>query len=85
MNLNLVCLLLFQRLIDINSGSIEIDGVDIGSIATDALRDQLAIIPQDPVLFSGSIRMNLDPWDLFSDAQLWEVCHSECFASSSAT
>lgn len=57
--------------------------MDIGSIGIDALRDALAIIPQDPILFSGSIRMNLDPWDSFSDAELWEVLHVKDLNGSS--
>lgn len=61
------------RLIDINAGSIFLDGVDTSSIGLDALRSQLAIIPQDPVLFSGTLRSNLDPWSRYQDAQLWEV------------
>ncbi|GAX75678.1 hypothetical protein CEUSTIGMA_g3121.t1 [Chlamydomonas eustigma] len=61
------------RLIDVTSGTIYLDNVDVSSIGLDALRSQLAIIPQDPVLFSGTIRSNLDPWDKHSDAKLWEV------------
>lgn len=56
-----------------NHGTISIDGVDVGSIGIDALRNELAIIPQDPILFSGSIKTNLDPQNLFSDAELWQV------------
>lgn len=64
------CLL---RLIDINEGKILIDGVDASSIGIDALRKQLAIIPQDPVLFGGTIRSNLDPWNEFSDNRIWSM------------
>lgn len=56
------------RLISVDRGTIRLDGVDTASIALDALRRQLAIIPQDPVLFSGSLRSNLDPWDRYDDA-----------------
>lgn len=65
--------LVFCRLIDVNCGCITIDGVDIGSIGIDALRNELAIIPQDPILFSGSIRTNLDPQNAFSDFEIWKV------------
>lgn len=44
------------RLIDVTGGAVYLDGVDVSSIGLDALRRQLAIIPQDPVLFSGTIR-----------------------------
>eukprot|EP00210_Caulerpa_lentillifera_P007448 g7118.t1 len=66
-------LLSLFRLIDINEGRIFIDSVDTSSIGIDVLRKQLAIIPQDPVLFGGSFRSNLDPWNEFSDAQVWAV------------
>lgn len=66
-------LLALFRLIPITRGAVRIDGVDAASIALDALRRQIAIIPQDPVLFSGSLRGNLDPWRRFDDARLWEA------------
>ena len=49
------------------------DGREIGLIGLDDLRKQMAIIPQDPVLFIGTVRSNLDPFGIFSDDQLWEV------------
>ncbi|KAJ3331898.1 hypothetical protein HDU76_001930 [Blyttiomyces sp. JEL0837] len=61
------------RMVTIEGGSIVIDGVDISKIPLKALRSRLAIIPQDPVLFSGSIRDNLDPLELHEDQEIWGV------------
>ncbi|KAL4420399.1 hypothetical protein ABPG75_010055 [Micractinium tetrahymenae] len=61
------------RLIPVTGGTILIDGVDTSGLALDALRRQVAIIPQDPVLFSGTLRSNLDPWGTYDDARLWEA------------
>ena len=58
------------RFLQMRSGSITIDGVDISKIRLHDLRTRLSIIPQDPVLFSGTIRSNLDPFDQFNDYQL---------------
>ncbi|KAL2072642.1 hypothetical protein VTL71DRAFT_11985 [Oculimacula yallundae] len=61
------------RFLQARAGSIVIDGVDISKIKLHDLRTRLAIIPQDPVLFSGTIRSNLDPFDEFSDVQLQQA------------
>ncbi len=54
-------------------GKIVIDGIDTSSISLQALRKQMSIIPQDPVLFSGSVRYNLDPFGDYSDFELWDA------------
>ncbi|KAF0698943.1 Aste57867_10465 [Aphanomyces stellatus] len=61
------------RTVDGEGGSITIDGVDIATVDLHVLRSRLTIIPQDPVLFSGSLRFNLDPADAFTDMELWTV------------
>ena len=60
------------RLVDPESGSIEIDGVDLCTMGMERLRTSLAIIPQDPTLFSGTMRDNLDPFHEHNAESLWE-------------
>ncbi|ETP52526.1 hypothetical protein F442_02503 [Phytophthora nicotianae P10297] len=61
------------RICEFESGTISIDGVDIQKVKLHDLRRSLAIIPQDPVLFSGALRDNLDPFGEYSDAEIWTV------------
>ncbi|XP_067948314.1 multidrug resistance-associated protein 1-like isoform X2 [Watersipora subatra] len=61
------------RLIEAHAGSISIDGVNIESIGLHQLRNKLTILPQDPTVFAGNIRDNLDPFNQYSDDKIWEV------------
>ena len=54
-------------------GRIEIDGVETGEVGLHDLRSKISIIPQEPFLFSGSLRKNLDPFDSYPDAMLWKA------------
>ncbi|XP_052866594.1 multidrug resistance-associated protein 1 isoform X1 [Anopheles cruzii] len=61
------------RIIESAGGSIVIDGQDIAKLGLHALRSRLTIIPQDPVLFSGTLRINLDPFGVHSDEDIWKA------------
>tara|TARA_R110002050_G_scaffold274726_1_gene419269 strand:- start:286 stop:1380 length:1095 start_codon:yes stop_codon:yes gene_type:complete len=79
-----VCLF---RLVELASGRITIDGMNIGDLGLEDLRSHLAIIPQDPVLFAGTMRDNLDPFQNYSDHEVWEALeqsHLAEFVRSSA-
>ncbi|KAK0420356.1 hypothetical protein QR680_014630 [Steinernema hermaphroditum] len=65
--------LALYRIVENASGKVIIDEVDVSQIGLKELRSRLTIVPQDPVLFSGSIRMNLDPCDRMSEPQIWEA------------
>ncbi|XP_066983087.1 ATP-binding cassette sub-family C member 3-like [Macrobrachium rosenbergii] len=61
------------RIVEAAGGSIDIDGKDISKIGLHDLRGRLSIIPQDPVLFSGPLRINLDPFSAHSDEEVWQA------------
>jgi ABC-type multidrug transport system fused ATPase/permease subunit len=62
-----------MRIVELSEGKIFIDGQDIRTVGLAKLRSNLAVIPQDPVLFSGTVRSNLDPFDDFQDDPLLET------------
>ena len=61
------------RIVELCEGSIEIDGQDILPVGLSKLRENIAVIPQDPILFSGTVRTNLDPFDNHDDSALLAV------------
>ncbi|CAK7332377.1 unnamed protein product [Dovyalis caffra] len=61
------------RVIEPSGGQILIDGLDISKLGLQDLRSRLGIIPQDPTLFQGTVRTNLDPLEQHSDQEIWEV------------
>ncbi|KAJ4249461.1 ATP-binding cassette transporter yor1 [Fusarium torreyae] len=61
------------RLVEISGGKISIDGLDISTLGLHDLRSRLAIIPQDPTLFRGTVRSNLDPFHEHTDLELWSA------------
>ncbi|XP_054724956.1 ATP-binding cassette sub-family C member 5-like [Uloborus diversus] len=61
------------RLVELSSGSIIIDGVNIKDLGLEDLRSRMSVIPQDPVLLRGTIRYNLDPQNEFEEEILWKV------------
>uniref|UniRef100_A0A671VQA5 ATP-binding cassette, sub-family C (CFTR/MRP), member 3 n=1 Tax=Sparus aurata TaxID=8175 RepID=A0A671VQA5_SPAAU len=73
------------RLLEAAAGEITVDEVKIAEIGLHDLRSKLTIIPQEPVLFSGTLRMNLDPFERYSDEEVWkalEHSHLQKFVSN---
>lgn len=61
------------RIVELTSGTISIDDLDISKLGLDDLRQAIAIIPQEALLFNGTIRSNLDPFGVYDDARLWDA------------
>jgi ABC-type multidrug transport system fused ATPase/permease subunit len=73
------------RMYELSTGKILIDNINIADIGVHQLRQRLAIIPQDPVIFSGTIRDNLDPFKEYSDDDIWgalEQCYLKDFVAA---
>lgn len=60
------------RLVDVIHGKVLIGNTDLTHVPLDKLRSSMVIVPQDPVLFTGTIRLNIDPHELYSDSEVWE-------------
>ncbi|KAF8926024.1 Canalicular multispecific organic anion transporter 2, partial [Haplosporangium gracile] len=60
-------------LCDLEQGQVWLDGIDTRTLGTEDLRSSIAIIPQDPILFQGTFRYNLDPLSRHSEQELWQV------------
>jgi len=70
------------RILESTAGSIFIDGEDISKMGIHDLRRQITVIPQDPIIFSGTLRLNLDPFDEYTDETVWralELAHLKPF------
>ena len=61
------------RMVEIENGTIKIDGINIRNMPLSKLRQSIAMIPQDPVLFAETVRFNLDPENRFTDHQIWQA------------
>ncbi|EAZ11845.1 hypothetical protein OsJ_01721 [Oryza sativa Japonica Group] len=61
------------RIVEPSEGKIIIDGIDICTLGLHDLRSRFGIIPQEPVLFEGTIRSNIDPLQLYSDDEIWQA------------
>ncbi|EPS34428.1 hypothetical protein PDE_09392 [Penicillium oxalicum 114-2] len=79
-----LALALFRGL-EAEKGQIVIDGIDIGAIGLRDLREAITIVPQDPTLFTGTIRSNLDPFGLFSDEEIFTALRRVHLIGSSAS
>ena len=70
--------LAIARIIEPLEGKITIDGIDIGKINLDFLRENISIVPQDPFIFEGSLRDNIDPLKKYSDEKILKILEDFC-------
>jgi ABC-type multidrug transport system fused ATPase/permease subunit len=61
------------RLIELSEGHIYIDKLDLASLKIREMRSRIAVIPQEPVLLTGTVRSNLDPFNSRTDEEIWKV------------
>lgn len=61
------------RMVELSGGAIYVDGVNLANLGLDEVRTKITIIPQDPVMFSGTVRFNLDPFGQYSEPELWDA------------
>jgi ATP-binding cassette subfamily C (CFTR/MRP) protein 2 len=67
------------RLVEPEGGKVVVDGIDISTIGLHDLRSRFGIIPQDPTLFNGTVRFNMDPLSQHTDQEIWEVKYSSFY------
>lgn len=70
----------FFRLVEPSGGKIIVDGIDISMLGLHNLRSRFGIIPQEPVLFEGTVRSNVDPVGAYSDDEIWKVIHTHTYS-----
>lgn len=68
------------RVAPVQRGNIYIDEIDIATLPIKKLREQIAVVPQDPFLFSATVRENIDPTGIYLDSQIWD-CVGKCLAT----
>ena len=71
----------FFRFIEPTSGRIIIDGIDINTLRLPDLRSRLTIVAQESALFAGTLRFNLDPFEAYEDADIWDALRRVQMAS----
>ncbi|KAI6041615.1 ABC protein [Pisolithus marmoratus] len=71
-------MLALYRIVELSGGTITLDGIDISILGLKDLRTKIAIIPQDVRLHAGTIRSNLDPFNQYDDAKLWDALYRSC-------